>query len=397
MIGRQQTVIRVFVGSPGDLAEERSRLDDVVRELNLTWSRSLGVRLEVVKWETDAYPAAGPDAQAVLNEEFADDYEIFIGIFWTRLGAETPRAQSGTVEEFERALNRRRAGETVQLMLYFKDAPVAPTALVPQQLQKLIEFRERLKGDGILYWSFLTGDEFSNYSRLHLTKLVQEWLAKNQLPKPPVASSLPSPVAFPDQVPIEELGFIELLELANERMQELLDVAKTIAAANTDFGRKLEQRTKEIVDAKSNDPALSLREYKRVTNYAANDMEELVSKLGEQTPKFSKLYPETIDLLSRAATQLPEFGGEYQGQLASTIETLRGLRLSMEEPIRVGTTLRDTIAGLPRVTVAFNHAKRRTVAALDSFLGELRNAITLTAQAEESLKGLLPPGASDNC
>jgi hypothetical protein len=84
---RTETILRVFVASPSDVIEERQLLEEVVKELNLTWSKNLGIRLELVKWETHAFPGIGDDPQAVINTEIGDDYDIFIGIMWTRFGS----------------------------------------------------------------------------------------------------------------------------------------------------------------------------------------------------------------------------------------------------------------------------------------------------------------------
>ena len=53
-------LIRVFVSSPGDVAEERRLLDEVVDRINRTDGRAQGVRLELWKWEDDAVPRIGP-------------------------------------------------------------------------------------------------------------------------------------------------------------------------------------------------------------------------------------------------------------------------------------------------------------------------------------------------
>src|SRR5438034_3225907 len=105
---RDERVVVVLVASPSDLEPERNRLEEVIRELNLTWSRTLHVRLELVRWETHGYPGIGRDAQDVLNRELTDDPDIFIGLMWGRYGTPTGRAGSGTEEEFTRALARYR-------------------------------------------------------------------------------------------------------------------------------------------------------------------------------------------------------------------------------------------------------------------------------------------------
>lgn len=63
-MGRQATILRVFVASPKDLAEERAALESVIRELNNTWSNTLGTYLELLKWETHAYPTSVVTAKA---------------------------------------------------------------------------------------------------------------------------------------------------------------------------------------------------------------------------------------------------------------------------------------------------------------------------------------------
>ncbi|MFL6275750.1 MAG: hypothetical protein ACJ74G_11245 [Blastocatellia bacterium] len=45
---RTQTILRVFVASPGDTTEERASLEDVIQELNTIWSKSLGIHLELL-------------------------------------------------------------------------------------------------------------------------------------------------------------------------------------------------------------------------------------------------------------------------------------------------------------------------------------------------------------
>ncbi len=64
---RKEDVLTVFVASPSDVGDERTRLEEVIQELNVTWSRELGVRLELVRWETHAFPGMGDEAQNVIK------------------------------------------------------------------------------------------------------------------------------------------------------------------------------------------------------------------------------------------------------------------------------------------------------------------------------------------
>jgi len=68
-MARAETVLSVFLASPGDVADARKRLEKVVDELNYIWSRQYRLRLELVKWETHAYSDIGIDAQDVINRQ----------------------------------------------------------------------------------------------------------------------------------------------------------------------------------------------------------------------------------------------------------------------------------------------------------------------------------------
>jgi len=169
-MAHQEHVLTIFAASPADVSDERNKLEDVIRELNISWSRELHVRLELVKWETHAYPDMGVDAQDVINTQIPGDYDLFLGIMWCRYGTATGRAGSGTVEEFQRAKTRYDADpESVRIMVYFKDEAIPPSRLDPAQLAKVNEFRDSLGEAGALYWTFTGVDQFEKLVRLHLT------------------------------------------------------------------------------------------------------------------------------------------------------------------------------------------------------------------------------------
>ena len=92
-MAKRQTLLKVFVASPGDVVEERRILEDVINEFNMTWGDTHELGLELVKWETHTRPGFGDDAQDVINKQIADEYDIFLGIMWGRFGSPTNRAE----------------------------------------------------------------------------------------------------------------------------------------------------------------------------------------------------------------------------------------------------------------------------------------------------------------
>ena len=79
----------------------------------------------------------------VISNQIGTDYDIFIGVLWSRVGTATPRNPSGTLEEFQMAYQKWKASpDSVMLMIYFKDESVPPSELDPVQLSQLQSFKE---------------------------------------------------------------------------------------------------------------------------------------------------------------------------------------------------------------------------------------------------------------
>lgn len=99
-------VLKIFMASPSNLAEERKCIKKVVERINTTLGNRINIFLQILSWEHSVYPDVGNDAQDVINKQINDDYDIFIGLMWDRVGTKTKEAASGTIEEYERAYNK---------------------------------------------------------------------------------------------------------------------------------------------------------------------------------------------------------------------------------------------------------------------------------------------------
>lgn len=129
-------VLRVLIASPSDLVDERIAAIEVINDWNAQHSASEAMVLLPVAWETHSRPETGDRPQAILNRQFVDDCDILVGMFWARLGTDTGKAPSGSVEEIDRTA---AAGKPV--MLYFSDRPIAPSAINVDQFSKLSNFK----------------------------------------------------------------------------------------------------------------------------------------------------------------------------------------------------------------------------------------------------------------
>lgn len=113
--------ITIFVSSTSEVDAEKAGLRLIVVELNKRLEKSHAVTLRVIGWPEDIRPGVNTDSQAEISRQIGNFYDIYLGLLGPRFGTPTPRAGSGTEEEFEDALKRfRDDSRSVRVLFYFK-------------------------------------------------------------------------------------------------------------------------------------------------------------------------------------------------------------------------------------------------------------------------------------
>ena len=400
LMAKTHTILEIFIASPGDVVAERKVFEDVVSEFNLTWGDKHRVRLELLKWETHSRPAFGQDGQDVINKQIGDNYDIFLGIMWGRFGTATSRAESGTEEEFNRAYTRLSEGDNVQIMFYFKDAGIPPSQMDAEQLGKVQAFKKKIADEyGGLYYQFENTDDFQTKARIHLSKVVQNWLEGNadaiesktvaKLEDSKTDSHNPlSNLAALDDGDADD-GLIDLVERASEAMEEVVSVVNRMGEATNDLGGKFTQRTGEINDLTAGGTKADMKAAKRVSNNAANDLEVFVKRMSVEIPEFYKQNSLAMETFGKVAMLSEQDFDEDTKDVKSALAQIQEYRTAIDTSSSSLVEFRQSISGLPRMTTTFNRARRRAVAIMDDLLAQLRIASSQSEDVEQLLMRLL--------
>ena len=142
-------IIRVFVSSPGDVAEERKVLSEIVDSINRTDGQVGGFRLELFRWEDDVVPQIGPKPQQVVDGQMVA-YDIYLGIMSTRFGTPAGRYGSGTEKEYKDALKNWKEAGAPWITFYFNDQPtLSSNPADVEQYLKVCQFRQRMQKQGL--------------------------------------------------------------------------------------------------------------------------------------------------------------------------------------------------------------------------------------------------------
>lgn len=181
----QIELYKCFIASPDDTKEEREICDEIFSEINKTIGDKYKFRIESVKWEKDARPAFGKSAQGVINKQLLDNFQLFIGIMFTKFGTPTDNYGSGTEEEFYLAYDKRN----IEIMFYFNDQAISPSNVDNKQAQKVKEFKELISDKGGLYSQYKGVNDFKEKLRKHLTKF---FLDKQEIEQDDVHIDIPT-------------------------------------------------------------------------------------------------------------------------------------------------------------------------------------------------------------
>lgn len=126
----------VFISSPGDLEEERIFISQILEKLKMS-----GVIFKPIRWEKDLPNTSLSSPQPLINEVLLNKADILVGIFSTKFGSKTEHADSGTVEEIETFIAKKRP-----VILYFYNTNINTSELTDDKLdniQKINEFKKK--------------------------------------------------------------------------------------------------------------------------------------------------------------------------------------------------------------------------------------------------------------
>jgi hypothetical protein len=193
---KQTQVLRIVVASPGDVQGERDSLDEVVAELNRAIAADRGLRIELGRWETDAYPGFHPEGPQGLIDPIlrVEECDVLIGIFWTRFGTPTGDAGSGTEHEFSVAYKSWKMKRRPEIMVYFNQAPyTAKSKAETDQWGLVLQFQTTFPKEG-LWWPYEGTDSFEKQVRRHLTNFIRRKYALTT-PNEPTGVAPSEPIA----------------------------------------------------------------------------------------------------------------------------------------------------------------------------------------------------------
>ncbi len=365
------TKYKLFIASPSDLNDDRQSIDEVIRELNLSFGQQNNIVIEGLKWETHSAPgASNGHVQEIISQDIGNDYDLFIGLMWLKFGTPTNVAGSGTEEEFSNALSRfQNNPKSIQILFYFKNAlPKSLLDINPFELEKINNFKNNLGDENVLYWNYNTIEELQGFLRLHIPRRINN--LKEVAPK----SLKKEEVMEVNAVVItNDLGLLDYIEISENCLNESTTAICNITTATQWIGDRLTEKTDEINNLNKYRNHANNSLFRKSLMQTAQLMNEYASRIGVETPIFFENYAGAIQALSAIINISDDFYDKDNiDELIDSKKSIILMNAGISEALDGMLGYYDSVNSLPRIEKEINRAKRNVLAKLDELINNMK-------------------------
>ncbi len=163
-------VYRIMIGCPSDVKKEVSVAKEIIRNWTEINSELNKIVLIPLHWSTNSFPEMGSHPQKIIDRQVVDKSDLLVCIFSSKIGTETDTAESGSIEEIEEHIKKKKP-----VMLYFRKN-VDISSITLDALGKLQNFKQHIK-DKTLWGEYSDENEFKEMFQKHLQEFLNEnWL-----------------------------------------------------------------------------------------------------------------------------------------------------------------------------------------------------------------------------
>jgi len=249
----------IFLASPGDVAEERKHVQQFFERYNRYTAQLWKVRLEVVDWENYSTIGVGRSQELITKQtldKYKDSLILVTGIMAQRFGSPTGKAESGTEEEFNWAMESHEEHGFPEIKWFFRkiDKLELPTDPIKaheavKQWEKVLAFRKRMQSlDNPVFYIEYPGmkgfrDVFENDLNLWLNDSSRPWIAERATTTKVTTSSLSPPSKYYDHIE-RDFHRLDLAGIDNDRTFEI-PLSEIYVRLRVMFGEDAQEETED--------------------------------------------------------------------------------------------------------------------------------------------------------
>lgn len=341
---------------------DRSSAITAINKWNQRNGRARRIFFSPLTWEDLVAPDIGGRAQDVINQQIGLDYDIFLGIMWSRFGAPTGEADSGTEEEFNQAVKRYHKDEPITISFLFKNSSIPQSILDGIQFSKVQSFKKIVSDAGCLYREFSDDTSFYDALNLILDRSANQYevdLTRGSGPPVSPDASLKIKSAEPlvefDQE--SDLGLFDYLEEMSKSANEFALLMGGWTDKLVSVGSVTENATSELNNlSRFGNPDNTAA--KKIIDRIGNHIGE-VADWGEENEVSIN---ESMENISSALSGVISLSSGFSGARVDKVDVINSadsLLLIIDETNQALNSLLSVMSSMPRLSKLMNKAIRR--------------------------------------
>jgi len=171
---RDISVYRILISCPSDITEEVKIIKEELENINTSLLKKLNIRLETLYWEDDILPEYGNRTQDVINKQIVENADAIIAIFGEKIGSNTGKCKSGTIEEIEEIIKLSK-----KVFVYFSAKDISRDGIDKSvdEIKKINEFKKEYGSKGI-YSIYKDNEEFRKKINSNLLQYAADIIKK---------------------------------------------------------------------------------------------------------------------------------------------------------------------------------------------------------------------------
>lgn len=355
--------IKVLISAPSDQNKQVQKTQQSLEALNKILSPH-GHALRVTHWQTNISTGQGERAQDVINAQI-NDCDVLVAILGDRIGTPTGEFVSGTVEEVEQFLSRRKDREVrFDVHVFFNRSKIDPYNIDADQLRKVQEFRRSLNMKGVNFGEFSSNQELGEMVQLGVSTFIAR--------SPEIVEESIGDASFLQD--FDELGFDDAIELAAADMNEVANSMIQLTSDIDSWNTEIDGLVEEAPAAVNGDNSKEF--FDRVAASLRKNRENVSPKIDSITEFLASSHARMNYALTIMFEDIAE---DNPAEWKSVIETLEASLVPMVEAFKrslesiVGA--RDAVNSLPRRRTNMNRAKRELVHEYDRLIETIGSSI----------------------
>lgn len=369
----QANIITIFISSPIDVPDDRSLIIRTISGWNQRNGQIRRVFFQPLTWEQMVAPDRGGSVQEVIDSQIGANYDIYLGLMWSRFGSSTSKADSGTEDEFDQAIARHDTGEGLTISFLFKNSAIPQDILDGIQYDKVQQFKKKVAAKGCLYREY-----FDDASLTDAVNLILDRFANESSDFPDAGSrhgSRASPTTPTsgqnDHVPIvqiegDELGLLDLNEILENESSRFSNIMVVWGSRIEEMGKRTEEAANEL-NSISRFGQVDPKAAKKIINRVADCTDSLVD-WGEEN---QNLIDDSMEKFAEAFSGLSVISKDFDASNEDIKTGIRAGETLIETVLEANASLEGlarSALSVPRVTKEVIRSNKRLAIFLDRMI-----------------------------